>query len=323
MKFQRLWSLLLVSAAPVVAGGLSPACTAINEQAIKMAADQQLLAAEVKLSEFAHNLKADSVDGKICLGVTLGNLSAVFQRLGKIDSAEQAATRAASILEETGSVDEGVLRTSLQLLAQIAVKRDSFRKADALLNRLERLPQPRHIDVAVSEGLRGALFVSAGQLTQAEEAYRKSMAERELAGFGSTVGIIPELDNLAILYLNQERTSEALDLLRRAASIADVPNTDSDLRVETLGLFGVALGRHHDADEADLCFRRAINLLQEVPVGSRAELGRNIYVNYVAYLRAAGRKKEGKAVLQTASALFGIDPSVLTVSVDSLLAKNH
>ncbi len=327
MKFQRLLSLLAITAAaaaPVVAAALSQGCALVNEQAIKMVADQQLLAAEAELSEFAQNINEDSADGRICAGVTLGNLSSVFERLGKIGLAEQAATRAASALQGTGCVEEErVLRRSLELLAQIALKRDSFRKAAALLNRLEALPHARPIDVAVSEGLRGDLFLSAGRLTQAEAAYRKSISERELAGFGSAVSIVPELDNLAILYLNAKRSADALILLRRADSIVSAPKTDADLRVQTLELLGVGLGRHKDAEEADSCFRRAIDLLPEVPDSVRADIGRRVYTNYVAYLRAAGRKKDGKAVLRTASALFGVDPSVMTVNVDSLLPGSH
>ena len=55
----------------------------------------------------------------------------------------------------------------------------------------------------------------------------------------------------------------------------------------------------------------------------RADIGRRVYTNYVAYLRAAGRKKDGKAVLRTASALFGVDPSVMTVNVNSCLGGSH
>ncbi len=197
-----------------------------------------------------------------------------------------------NVLQEAGDVaPERVLRKSLELLAQIAVERNASRKADALLNRLEALPHAQPIDVAVSEGLRGDLFLSGGQLMQAESAYRKSISERELAGFGSALSIVPELDNLAILYLNEKRTSEALVLLRRAASITDVPKTDADVRVQTLGLLGVGLGRHKDAEEADLCFKHAIELLPEVPAGMRADIGRTVYTNYVAYLRATGAKK--------------------------------
>ncbi len=87
MKFQRLWSLLFISAAvvmPAGATGLSQQCATVNEQALKMVEDQQLLSAEAKLSEFSQNIDADSADGKICAGVTFGNLSSIFEGWGRL-----------------------------------------------------------------------------------------------------------------------------------------------------------------------------------------------------------------------------------------------
>ena len=314
-------ALLMLATTSLAAATLSPACEATNRQALSVLADQQVAEAEAQLTQFVSQMI--STNDTLCLAVTLSSLTSVYERAGRLDLAEHSASRAMNLLAQTVPSNSPVWRPPLLLLAKLAIERGQFSKATTLLSRVELLPEPTHVDQALMEGLKAILLVEAGSLAQAESAYQRSIAERDLAGQRATNDIAPELCNLAVLYLKENRASEALPLLERALRIEDNSRYDPDAHVKTLLDLAVAHARTKSSKEANSYFLRAIDILDTLPPTLRPDIGRNVYLFYSSFLRETGRKREAKALDKEAYARFGPDPSTMTVGINSLLAKDR
>jgi tetratricopeptide (TPR) repeat protein len=314
-------AVLMLATTSLAATTLSPACEATNRKALSVLADQHVAEAEAQLTQFVSQM--NSTGDTLCLGVTLGSLTSVYERAGRLDLAEQSGTRAMNLLAQTVPSNSPAWRQPLLLLAKLAIERGQFSKATSLLSRVELLPEPTHADQALLEGLKAILLVEAGSLAQAESTYKRSIAERDLAGQGATKDIAPELCNLAVLYLKENRASEALPLLERALRIEDNSRYDPDAHVKTLFELAVAHSITKNSKEANCYFLRAIDLLDTLPPTLRPDIGRNVYLFYSSFLRETGRKREAKALDKAAYARFGPDPSAMTVGVNSLLAKGR
>ena len=314
------FALLVVAISRLTATTLNPACNAVNREALALLAEGRASEAEGHLSQFVSQIDGRA-DDKLCMGVTLSNLTAALARLGKFDIAEQSAKRSMSLLEETLGPNAPTLGAPLQLLAQIAATKGQFGNAANLLSRVESLLAPTDADLPITKGLRATLLVKAGKLVEAEAEYRRSIAEIELAGRGATLDIAPDLYNLAVLYLKEHRVPEALALLERSVRIAESFPQDAYTHVNILLGLAVAHGMHKDSEEAEDRFREAMNLLGSLLPTVRPGIGRNVYLGYSEFLRGEGRKREAKAVLKESYARFGPAPLTFVIDVNSLLAN--
>jgi tetratricopeptide (TPR) repeat protein len=319
MRFAQ-FVVFAIANAHLLAATTSSQCNAVNQQALGLVAAQRTVEAEAQLSQLAAKM-AGSPENKVCLAVTLSNWSQTLERLGKIGEAEQVAVHSISLFEETVGPHDVLLRVPLIFLAQTAIRKEEFGKASKLLSQVESLPEATHADLATTKGLRADLLEQAGALSDAEESYRESIAENDLAGRGATSSVIPELQNLAMLYINQHRIPEALPLLERAVSLTSTPLSDIDTRVQSRLLLAICLSLHKDKQRAEGYFQQAIQLLDALPPAVRPTLGRSVYLHYASFLHDTGHKRESNSLKQKAQALFGSDPGPFTVSVDSLLAK--
>ena len=317
----QLAVLALAAATRLMPTTLSPECDAANRQAVTLLANERVGEAEVQLSQFLSKL-GSSADEKLCLGVTLSNLTSALERQGKLDLAEQAAIRSINLLEEKLGPNAPGLLQALRLRTVIALERGQYSKADKLLSRAESLSKLTHLDIAVTKGLRGNLLVRAGHFVEAEAAFRQAIAEREQAGQGATPDIGPELGSLADLYLIERRVPEALVLLERELKISEAFPFDADTRIKMLLELAFAQSLHKDRKEAESYLRRALGLVDTLPPALRPGLGRSVYLHYSSFLSSTGRKREGKALAKQAYALFGPDSTTLVVGLDSLRATS-
>jgi tetratricopeptide (TPR) repeat protein len=197
-----------------------------------------------------------------------------------------------------------------------------YREARKLLTRVEALPPATPSDLAINQGLRAIFLEEQGNLADAELEYRKSIASWERLGRGASTEVVPELGNLASLYIKKRRITEALLLLERAFRITETVPCDANIRVGTLVMLAFAHSLHKDDAEAEKYFRRGLDLLSSLPPAVRAQTGRKLYFAYSSFLEKVGRKKEAKEFRQQAYGLFGPDPSGISVDIDSWLLNS-
>ena len=320
-----LFALTLLAATRVIAAEISPACESVNRQAQTLLAENRVTEAQTLLSQFTAQLDAaisgsNSNNDKLCLGVTLHNLSSALQDLGQLDAADQAASRSVRLLEEILGPTAPEIRRPLQLAASIAIQKGQWDRAATLLARAESLEALNRSDIAMTTTMRGKLLVQAGKLTDAECAYRQALSERELAGQGASPFIQTALSSLAIVYLKQGRAAEALPLLERSLKISELFPAHPESHTAALFNLAIAYSADHEEKAAASYFRLAIDSLANLPATSRPNAGRTVYLAYAKFLQENGHKREAKALAAEARNLFGPDPANYTVGMEDLRA---
>jgi tetratricopeptide (TPR) repeat protein len=311
----------LLAATRVIAADISPACESFNRHALSLLAQNRVTEAQTQLSQFTAQLDAASSENdKLCLGVTLHNLTSTLQDLGQLDAADQAVSRSVRLLEEILGPTAPEIRRPLQLTASIAIQKGQWDRAATLLARAESLKAQSRSDIAMTTTLRGKLLMQAGKLADAERVYRQALSERELAGEGASPFIQDALSSLAILYLKQGRAAEALPLLERSLKISELFPAHPESHTTALFNLAIAYSAHHEEKAAASCFRLAIDSLSNLPATSRPNAGRTVYLAYAKFLQKSGRKREAKALAQEARNLFGPDPATYTVGMEALRA---
>ena len=303
---------------------LSSECKVVNDTAVALLANERPTEAESRLSQFVLQ-RGPSANNKLCLAVTFGNLAIALERTGKLDAADQAARRSAKLFEETLGPNAPELCYPLRTLSQVMNQKGHYREAWKLLTRVEALPPAAPSDPAVNHGLRAILLEEKSELADAELEYRKSITAWERLGRGALPEVLPELGNLASFYIQRQRIPEALTLLERALRITETVSCDANVRVGTLAMLAFAHSLHRDDAEAEKYFQRGIDLLDSLPPAARAQTGRKLYFAYSSFLAKVGRKKEAREAIRKANALFGRDPSGMSVDIDSwpLMATQH
>ena len=324
-----LFALTLLAVTRVIAADISPACVSVNRQAQALLAENRVTEAQTQLSQFSAQLDAaisgsnsnpNSDNDKLCLGVTLHNLSSALEDLGQLDAADEAISRSIRLLEEIVGPTAPEIRRPLQLAASIAIQKGQRNRAATLLARAELLEAHSRSDIAMTTTLRGRLLMQAGKLTDAECAYRQALSERELAGQGASPFIQTALSGLAIVYLKQGRAAEALPLLERSLKISELFPAQSESHTTALFNLAIAYSAHHEEKPAASCFRLAIDSLSNLPAASRPNAGRIVYLAYAKFLQQNGRKREANALVEEERGLFGPDPAIYTVGLEALRA---
>ncbi len=296
---------------------VASSCSAVDAKAQVLMAQERNAEAETLESTVLSQLRADSP----CRASFLTDRAYALQQLGRTQEAEQSAAESVKLLEAAQGPTAPSLRQPLLILGQLEFSKNNFNRAAALLARADALADPSHSYQANSHGLKGCLLVVSKKFDQAEVEFNASLAERALAGDGQSLSAIPELMSLALLYQQDGRPVEALTQLTRAATILDRSPDSPELSIYTSLLMAMAHAQLHETDEAHRNFERAVARIADLPSGLREPAGRNVYSEYVSFLRKTHRKSEAKEIARQEETMFGPDRSTLTVSADSLLRR--
>jgi len=143
---------------------------------------------------------------------------------------------------------------------------------------------------------RGWIEANEGRWQDAERHYRGAISEWEAAGEGDTISVVPELSNLALLYLNQRRLADAAPLLERAWHLADTAKEATDeQRVTLMTNLGVLYTRQRRWQAAGELLRRSLEIAG-AGTGVGADARRRLFETYALVLRQTGQRREAKAL---------------------------
>ena len=254
-----------------------------------------------------------SSGNRLCLGIASGDLAVLLQRRGDVKGAERYARQSVDVLETGGPEYETALARPLQVLAGVYLDEKRFAKASEVLKRLEHLPASSPRDRAVQAGARAWIDANEGRWQDAEQHYHEAIAEWEAAGGGDTMSVVPELSNLALLYLNQRRLADAAPLLERAWHLADTSKeATNEQRVTLMTNLGVLYTKQRRWQAAGELLRRSLEMA-EAGTGVGADARRRLYETYALVLRQTGQRREAKLLQARADALLPPDTSSMTV----------
>jgi tetratricopeptide (TPR) repeat protein len=254
-----------------------------------------------------------SGSNRLCLGIASADLAVLLQQRGDIKGAEKYALHSVATLEAGGAECEIALARPLQVLAAAYIAEQRFAKAKDVMARLEHLPDSSQRDRAVRAGSRALIEADEGRWRDAERHYRAAIREWEAAGEGDRMSVVPELTNLALVYLTQRRLADAAPLFERAWRIADASKEATDeQRVTTMTNLGVLYAKQGRWPAAAELLRRALPIADE-GTGIRPIARRRLYETYALVLRRSGQKREAKALQARADTLLPADTSSMTV----------
>jgi tetratricopeptide (TPR) repeat protein len=263
-----------------------------------------------------------SAGNRLCLGIATGNLAVLLQRRGDIKGAERFARQSAAALDTGDPELEMALTRPLQVLAEVYLAEERFAKAKEVLARLEHMSAvPR--DRAAQAGSRALIDASEGRWQDAERHYSEAIVEWEKAGEGDAVSAVPELTNLALLYLNQRRFADAARLLERARRIVDTSKEATDeQRLTVLTNLGVLDAKQGHWPAAAELLRPALKIA-ESGTGIASNARRKLYETYALVLGRTGQKRAAKALQARADALLPPDTTSMTVDVGGAASRRR
>jgi tetratricopeptide (TPR) repeat protein len=302
-----------------VAPSLDPFCDAINRDAKTLLAEGRGDEVEKRLSAFLTR-PDNSRDADFCRGVTSLNLTYAFERSGKVKEAEAEANRSLELFEAAAGSD-AALRRALLAVADIEICKRNFSRAARLVARADHLQNPSHTDLALIHAAKALLLSQQNRLQEAEGEFIESLGERNRSGEARSPDAIPDMCNLASLYLIRGRSAEAVTLLEEVERILDETPPDDRRRVQTDLILADAYARSRRTQEAEYVFRRAHSIVAARPPALDPDLSRYAELQYATFLRRRGRKREARDVKEQAEARYGKDLSLLTVSADTLLSR--
>lgn len=254
-----------------------------------------------------------SGDNRLCLGIASADLAVLLQRRGDVKQAERYALQSVAALETGGAEYEIALARPLQVLAEAYLAEQRFAKAKDVMARLEYLPVSSPRDWAVRAGSLALIEANEGRWQDAERHYRAAIREWEAAGEGDRMSVVPELTNLALIYLRQRRLGDAAPLFERAWHIADTSkDATNELRLTTMTNLGVLYAKQGRWPAAAEFLPQALEIADE-GTGIRPIARRRLYETYALVLGRLGKKREAKALQARADALLPPDTSPMTV----------
>jgi tetratricopeptide (TPR) repeat protein len=267
---------------------------------------------------------AESSSGnRPCFGIASADLAVLLQRRGDVKQAEKYALQSVAALETGGAEFEIALARPLQVLAEVYLAEQRFAKAKDVMARLEYLPGSSPRDRAVRAGSQALIEANEGRWQNAERQYRAAIGEWEAAGEGDRISVVPELTNLALIYLGQRRLVDAAPLFERAFSIADTSKEATDeQRVTTMTNLGVLYAKQNRWPAAADLLPRALAIAEE-GTSVRPIARRRLYETYAFVLRRIGQKREAKALQARADALLPPDTSSMTVDAGERTGRQH
>jgi tetratricopeptide (TPR) repeat protein len=249
-------------------------------------------------------------------------LAVLLQRRGDVKGAERYALQSVATLEAGGPEYDMALARPLRVLAETYLAERRFAKAKEVLARLENLPEISPRDRAAQAGAHALIDTNEGRWQDAERHYHAAIRAWEEADEGDAISVVPELTNLALLYLNQRRLVEAAPLLERARQITDTSKESTDeQRLTVMTNLAVLYSKQQRWPAAAEQLRRAMEIAETGTGGSIAT--RRLYETYALVLRRSGQKREAKALQARADALLLPDTSSMTVDIGEAAGRRR
>ena len=157
--------------------------------------------------------------------LTLNNLAAVYQSLGRHAEAEPLYRRSLAIREEALGPDHADVGTAVNNLAALLNSQGRSAEAEPLFRRnlaiREKVLGPNHPDVGTALHNLAVLVDSLGRHTEAEPMYRRDLAISEKAYGPNHLSVGITLTNLAELLRAQGNLAEAEPLFVRGLAIQE------------------------------------------------------------------------------------------------------
>ena len=245
-------------------------------------------------------------------------LSLLYALMGRYAAAESTARRAVAVLERSGGRTETLAEAYLSL-AEVYRRIGNVGRAEVYYERSLRITESLKQDqrLAMTLVLLAAVYVLDGRYAQAEELLRRAVTSLQLAAGHDSPEAGIAMARLGSAIAAQQRYAEAaqlqlsgLDILERALGKdhVAVAKTLDDL-AETYR----SAARFHDAEPL---YRRALEIVKTKLGPEHPDLT-TCMLHYALLLKATGRKREAKQLLEEAERRMHSeqDPSGFVVDV--------
>jgi tetratricopeptide (TPR) repeat protein len=273
----------------------------------QVAEAEHALRRSVAINEALHRANPDNVEVAVSLGTALNNLGLLLKAAGRGAEAEQAYRRSVEIREALHRANP-----------------DNIEVARGLARTLINLG-----DLQVVHEIFSALPVPAGQVAEAEQAFRRSVAISEALHRVSPENVEvarvlgTALNNLGLLLKNARRWEEAWLAYRRSVEVNEVLHRDNPDNVEVAGELGSALINLGDLlraagleAEAEQACRRSVEIYGPIHQANPDNLATALN-NLGLLLKNAGRTAEAEQAyrrsVEIREALYRADPDNVEV----------
>jgi len=240
---------------------------------------------------------------------------------GRSADAERLAERAVLILEKTYSANARELLRPLETLAASRLEQGKTAKAREAFKRIQaiRIEQPE--DSALVHGIAAALLQAEGNLAEAEIQYLASLRVWEGAGQGETADAGAAFNGLGLVYIQEQRLTEARQVLDHALAIFSRAKDAAPMdRIKVLHCRGAVHARQGDWRRAEQDFRDALAIADQEPSVDRVVL-RSLLTNYAYLLRKNRHRREARAIQARAEGIPADPAMSAVIDVSDLLAK--
>jgi tetratricopeptide (TPR) repeat protein len=276
---------------------------------------------EAELAVSAASTSARDPAQNSCEGLILNNMAVFMSVSGRYADAERLADRAVLILEKAYSQNDLVLLRPLQTLATSRFEQGKTAKAREAFKRIQAIRIQRPEDGALVHGIAAALLQADGNLAEAETEYLASLRAWEDAGRGETADAGSILNGLGVVYIHEERLTEAQQALDRALAIfSNATDAVPSDRMKVLHCRGALHARQRDWREAEQDFHDALSIADQEPWVDPVAL-RLLLTDYAYLLRKNHQGREARS-LEARAAAIHLDPAAsMTIDVTGLLPK--
>jgi len=298
---------------------VSVACFELNQTVMTQVATGRLTEAELAVSAALGNGGDDAQNS--CAGIVLNNMAAWIAVSGRLADAERLAEQAVRILEKAYSANDVVLLRPLQTLAAASFEQGKTGRAREAFKRMQAIPIQRPEDRALVHGIAGALLEAEGKRADAETEYLAALRAWDEAGRGETADAAAILNNLASLYIHEQRLVEARQALDRAFAVFNRAKDAVPIdRIKVLDVRGVLQARQGDWQGAEHDLHDALSMADREPWMDPVAL-RSLLVNYALVLRRNHRPREARSIEARAAAIRIDRTASAIVDITELLPK--
>jgi tetratricopeptide (TPR) repeat protein len=254
-----------------------------------------------------------------CAGLVLNNAAVFMSVSGRYADAERLAERAVLVLEKTYSQNDLALLRPLQTLAASRFEQGKTAKARDAFKRIQAIRVQRPEDAALFHGIAASLLHAAGNLAKAETEYLASLRAWEDAGRGEMADAGAILNGLGVVYIHEQRLTEAREALDRALAIFSRANDAAPFdRIKVLHCRGALYARQSGWREAVQDFHDALAIADQEPWIDPVVL-RSLLKDYAYVLRRNHHAREARSMEARAAGIH-LDPST-TIDVTDLLPQ--
>jgi len=298
---------------------VNSACAELEQTLMTAMANGRLDEAELAAS--AALASAGDRAPNSCAGLTLSDMAVAMSVSGRYADAERLAEGAVLILEKTYSPNHLALLRQLQTLAASRFEQGKTAKAWEAFKRIEAIRVERPEDAALVHGIAADLLHAEGKLVEAETEYLSSLRAWEDAGRGETADAGAVLNGLGVVYIHEQRLTEARQALDRALAIFSRAKDAVPMdRMKVLQCRGALHARQGDWQKAERDFHDALSIADQEPWVEPIAL-RSLLTDCAYVLRRNHHGPEARSIEARAAAMH-LDPAPSTIiDVTELLPK--